>query len=328
MTPRILPATAEAIAEAGQQLAAGGLVAFPTETVYGLGANALDADAVARVYAAKGRPAWNPLIVHVATVEEAQQLAAAWPEVAARLAATFWPGPLSLILPRAAHVPAAVSGGGDTIALRMPAHPVALALVRAAGLPIAAPSANRFMALSPTTAQHVADGLGGAVVLILDGGPSTVGIESTVVDLTGTTPRVLRPGMISRATLARALGAPVGGDEATHADGVPRPSPGMVARHYAPRATLRVVAREAIVGEVRAALDAGAQVGVLLRTALPLAGATVVALPEDPDGFARALYGALHDLDAAGSTQVLVEAVPDEPAWDGIRDRLRRAGTA
>lgn len=327
MVSRILPATPEAIAEAGRRLAAGGLVAFPTETVYGLGANALDPEAVARIYAAKGRPAWNPLIVHVAAADDAQALAATWPEAAARLAATFWPGPLSLVLPRAAHVPAIVSGGGATIALRMPAHPVALALVRAAGVPVAAPSANRFMALSPTTARHVAEGLADEVDLVLDGGPSTVGIESTVVDLTEATPRILRPGMLSRATLARALGTAVlgGGDAPT--DGVPRPSPGMVARHYAPQATLRVLPRDALAGSLTAAVDQRTPVGLVIRSPLEAADATVIRLPDDPDGYAQRLYGALHELDAAGCAVVLVEAVPDDPAWDGIRDRLRRAGT-
>lgn len=328
MAPRILPATPESLAEAGRLLATGGLVAFPTETVYGLGANALDATAVARIYAAKGRPAWNPVIVHVGSIEEARALTTAWPEAAERLTTAFWPGPLSIVLPRHDAVPEVVSAGGPTVALRMPSHPVALGLVRAAGVPIAAPSANRFMALSPTTAAHVAQGLGDRVDLIIDGGPSTVGIESTVVDLTSAVPRVLRPGMLTPAALARVVGTAVSGPRPAMVDGAPRASPGMVERHYAPRGTMDVCPADQMArrwGEARAA---GIAVGAVVHTCRDAAGPTVHRLPADADGYARELYDALHRLDAAGMELILVEAVPDDPRWDGIRDRLRRASTA
>ncbi|MBY0278237.1 threonylcarbamoyl-AMP synthase [Candidatus Binatia bacterium] len=185
------------VARAAAILRRGGLVALPTETVYGLGANALDADAVSKIFAAKGRPASNPLIVHVESEAAARSLARRWPEIAARLAAEYWPGPLTLVVEKTDSIPDLVTAGGSTVALRVPAHPIALALLRACGLPLAAPSANRSEAISPTTARHVADSLGPFVddLLVLDGGPCEVGIESTVVDLTGVTPAVLRVGM-------------------------------------------------------------------------------------------------------------------------------------
>src|SRR5690348_13744143 len=199
-------ANLEAIAEAARILRAGGLVAFPTETVYGLGANALDASAVARIFAAKGRPANNPLIIHIADASDVRKVVADWPESAGRLAERFWPGPLTLVLPRCDAVPDAVTAGGPTVAVRVPAHPVAQALVRAAGVPIAAPSANRSMELSPTRAEHVLRGLDGRIDVLLDGGPTAGGIESTVLDLTATPPRLLRPGLIGVAELEAVLG--------------------------------------------------------------------------------------------------------------------------
>jgi L-threonylcarbamoyladenylate synthase len=327
MAPRILPASSEALVEAGRLLATGGLVAFPTETVYGLGANALDSTAVARIFEAKGRPAWNPLIVHVGSIEQARTLAATWPESAARLAAAFWPGPLSIVVPRTDLVPALVSAGGPTVALRMPAHPVALALVQAAGVPIAAPSANRSMALSPTTAAHVAEGLADRVDLILDGGPSTVGIESTVVDLTGSEPRVLRPGMLTPDALARVVGTAVRGPGQLVADAEPRASPGMMERHYAPRGTVEICVASQLTPRWTEARSAGTKVGAVVHTSRDVTGPTVHHLPVDAEGYARELYESLHRLDAAGVELILVEAVPDEPGWDGIRDRLRRAST-
>ncbi|HEY0970121.1 MAG TPA: L-threonylcarbamoyladenylate synthase, partial [Gemmatimonadales bacterium] len=196
----------QVLAHAASVLRRGGLVAFPTETVYGLGANALDSDAVARIYAAKGRPSFNPLIVHVADATAARTLATAWPEAAERLAAAFWPGPLTMVLPKQPRVTDLVTAGLPSVALRVPAHPVALALLRAAGIPIAAPSANRYTELSPTSAAHVERGLGDRVELILDAGPTRVGIESTVVDLTGERPVMLRPGIISADALAAVVG--------------------------------------------------------------------------------------------------------------------------
>ncbi|MBU6365517.1 MAG: threonylcarbamoyl-AMP synthase, partial [Gemmatimonadetes bacterium] len=202
-------ATPEAIRDAAAALRRGELVAFPTETVYGLGANALDPEAVARVYAAKGRPAWNPLIAHVADVAAARALARHWPPAAERLAAACWPGPLTLVLPKAAHVPDAVTAGRDAVGIRVPDHPVALALLHEAGVPVVAPSANRFTQVSPTTAGHVQEALGDRVAHILDGGPCQVGIESTVLDLTQDPPAILRPGMLDARQLAALLGAPV-----------------------------------------------------------------------------------------------------------------------
>ena len=226
------------LAHAASVIRRGGLVAFPTETVYGLGANALDAAAVARIFAAKGRPSFNPLIVHVPAVAQAQELVTDWPEVAEQLARAFWPGPLTLVLGKRDVVPDIVTAGLANVAVRVPSHPIALALLRAARRPIAAPSANRYTRLSPTTAAHVAASLGDAVDLVIDGGPTTVGIESTVVDVTGPVPRLLRPGMLGLDALRAVVGevappvaAPAVDDEA------PRPSPGMTARHYAPHAS-------------------------------------------------------------------------------------------
>ena len=270
-----VPATTAQLERAAERIRAGGLVAFPTETVYGLGANALDAEAVARIYAAKGRPAWNPVIAHVANREAAVALAGQWPAAADCLARACWPGPLTLVVPRGPRIPDLVTAGGHTVGLRVPDHPVALALLRAAGVPIAAPSANRFTAISPTTAQHVVQSLGDRVELVLDGGACPVGIESTVVDCTGSDEthevRILRPGMLDAATLAAHL-APLGvtvattapraiahntthgaGHEGHHAgapnqteshpdrgETAPR-SPGMADRHYAPRADVWLV---------------------------------------------------------------------------------------
>ena len=224
---RVDPANPDhaALRTAAELLRAGKLVAFPTETVYGLGAHALDVQAVARIYAAKGRPSYNPLIVHVADVEAAKALVTDWPTTAKLLARAFWPGPLTMVLPKRAVVPDAITAGLPAVAIRVPVHPVALALLREAGIPIAAPSANRFTELSPTAAEHVVQSLGDAVDLVLDGGSTTVGIESTVVDLTGPAPRILRPGMISAAQIRAVVGM-LDERPLDFADGAPRPSPG------------------------------------------------------------------------------------------------------
>jgi len=310
-----------AIARAAETIRAGGLVAFPTETVYGLGADALDAAAVARIFAAKGRPSYNPLIVHVPTAQAARALVVRWPDAAARLAEACWPGPLTLVLPKQPGVPDAVTAGLDSVAVRVPAHPVALALLAAAERPIAAPSANRFTELSPTSAEHVIKALGDRVDVVLDGGPATVGIESTVVDLTGEWPVLLRPGMLSRERLAAVVGRvdlPAREPDGTEA----RRSPGMVERHYAPRATL--VPYDPADGPLAVPDDAIA--GALLLGAPPPAGVThVLRLPTDPETYARGLYAALHRLDDLGCTAVAVERVPPGPEWDGVRDRLDRA---
>ncbi len=311
-----------AITEAAVAINAGGLVAFPTETVYGLGALALDPHAVRRIYKAKGRPSFNPVIVHVATPEGAKELVTDWPVGAERLARAFWPGPLTLVLPRASTVPNEVTAGLDSVGIRIPAHPVALALLRAAAVPVAAPSANRYTELSPTTADHVQQSLGGEVDVLLDGGPTTVGIESTVVDLTGAHPTLLRPGMISAGALSAVLGVPVKRAGPEPRGDAPRLSPGQVERHYAPRARLSILDGDSI-ADVRVA---GERVGLILRTAsVDDPKAVVIRLPDDPQGFAHGLYAALHSLDEAGCTRILVEELPRDPAWDAIRDRLERA---
>jgi L-threonylcarbamoyladenylate synthase len=316
----------ELIARAADVLRRGGLVAFPTETVYGLGANALDASAVRRIYAAKGRPGYNPLIAHVASIPGAMRLAATWPTVADRLAQAFWPGPLTLVLPKRAGVPNEVTAGLDTVAIRMPAHPVALALIAAAELPIAAPSANRFTELSPTRAVHVARSLGDRVDLIVDGGPTTVGIESTVVDVSGERPVLLRPGLISVDDLE-----PITGTLAPHAvslsGSAPRPAPGMVERHYAPRAAVRLFEptdREDAAELAREAAEAGQTVGALLMEPLPGPIQHAIMMPSTPAAYARELYAALHSLDERGCDVVFVERVPRTTAWEGVRDRLER----
>ncbi len=328
------------IADAAARLRAGTLVAFPTETVYGLGANALDADAVARIYAAKGRPAWNPVIAHVPDVAAARALSRAWSASAEQLATTFWPGPLTLVVPRAAQVPDVATAGLDAVAVRVPAHPVALALLQAAGVPVAAPSANRFTQVSPTTAQHVVRSLGDGVPLVLDGGPCTVGIESTVVDCTGDDVVILRPGMIGRESLQAALAAlgvhvryatrrtVAHASEQLAAHDTPR-SPGMADRHYAPQAEVWLFApaqRDEIVAALAERATGGRPVVALLRTVALPASVQVTPMPPEPGAYARALYGALHEADAVEAGLVLIEAPPtDEAPWDGVRDRLVRA---
>ncbi|MFO0808183.1 MAG: L-threonylcarbamoyladenylate synthase [Gemmataceae bacterium] len=311
----VVDATTTAIAEAAAVLRRGGLVAFPTETVYGLGANALDADAVARIFARKGRPATNPVIVHVADAARVASVAADWPDVAARLADAFWPGPLTLVLRKRPEVPDVVTAGGPTVAVRVPNHPVALALLRAADVPLAAPSANRSTQLSPTRAEHVPAGLAD---LVLDGGPCAGGIESTVLDVTTPTPRLLRPGLVTVAMLEAVVGsvevvAPTG-------DGVAR-SPGQMERHYAPRAVLELADRHRAMALARA----GQLVGWVTYTSNDVAGAVVRHLSSDPTGYAAGLYAALHELDAAGVEAILVEPPPQGEEWRAVRDRLRRA---
>lgn len=327
------------IARAAASLAAGELVAFPTETVYGLGANALDAHAIAKIFAAKGRPAWNPVIAHVADAAGAQALTSSWPSTAQRLADRFWPGPLTIVLPKRSIVPDVATAGLDAVAVRVPSHPVALALLRAFGGPIAAPSANRFTQVSPTTAAHVVASLGERVSLVLDGGPCTVGIESTVIDLAGDVPTVLRPGMITRAQLEDALQQPVQNAVpkpiAQSADGVVagQRSPGMAERHYAPTAdvwlfdagqrdemarALAPLRREAHEGPIVALLLGGTD-------ELVAPHATVHRMPITPDEYARALYAALHTADADDARLVVIERPPDDDRWAGVRDRLARA---
>lgn len=333
--PRLLqidPAAPDEIALglAAAQLAAGRLVAFPTETVYGLGAHALDAAAVARIFAAKSRPATNPLIVHVADEFAARQLAEEWPPAAHLLAARFWPGPLSIVVRRRALVPDIVTAGGPTVALRVPAHPVALALLRKSGLPIAAPSANRSLEVSPTTAQHVAQSLGEAVDLVLDAGPTTAGIESTVIDLSERPWRVLRPGPITPAQVAECLGETVVVGSIGSTQRSTARSPGMQARHYAPRALVACLSAADAPATIEQAHRAGRSVGVIHRRCeamvLPADGKfPAVSLPDDAAGFASGLYAALRELDEQGVDVIFVVEPPDGEEWLAVRDRLARA---
>jgi L-threonylcarbamoyladenylate synthase len=317
------------IAEAARVLRGGGLVAFPTETVYGLGARALDEAALARVFAAKGRPAHHPLIAHVLGEDDARALAAEWPAAASRIARGLWPGPVTLVVPRAATVPAAIATGESSIAVRAPSHAVARALIATLGEPIAAPSANRYQRLSPTTASHVVEQLGAAVDLVLDGGACSEGIESTVVDLRTSPARVLRPGAASLAQL-RALVPDVEARRELAVRGASRASPGMDSRHYAPRARLQIVAKSEVRALIAALVEAGLRVGAVTR-ALPADSlacpgrAFVKQLPEDPEGYARLLYVTLHDLDGRGVDAIVVEAVPTEEEWWAVSDRLLRA---
>jgi L-threonylcarbamoyladenylate synthase len=323
-------APGEAVREAAEVLRGGGLVAFPTETVYGLGAHALDPAAVERIYRAKGRPAYNPLIVHVATVEAARALSSAWPASAERLAERFWPGPLTLVVPRAASIPDSVSAGLPTVGVRVPAHPVAHALLAAAGIPVAAPSANRSSHVSPTTAEHVRRSLGARVDLILDAGPSPVGIESTVLSLAGAVPTVLRPGSISVDELRAVLGTVRIGGDAAEGDAA-RPSPGMLDRHYAPSAEVRLFdpdGREAALAKASWAAGEDRRVGVIAFAPAAAPATQVVEMPADARAYAARLYSALHELDAAGCEAIWIERVPETPEWAGVRDRLQRAATA
>ena len=315
----------QVIAAAAEVIRRGGLVAFPTETVYGLGADALNEAAVLGIFAAKGRPSYNPIIAHVASVDHARTLVTHWPDAAGRLAATFWPGPLTLVLPKAPHVPLALTAGLKTVAVRMPAHPVALALITAADCPIAAPSANRFTELSPTTADHVERGLGARVDMILDSGSTLVGIESTVVDLSGASPVLLRPGMLSRAALEQVLGVPLADPmPAAHATEA-RPAPGMMDRHYAPRARVVLTQASGLAAVITRETAAGHRVGAIVIGADSTGAAAVQRLPADAAGYAHGLYAAMHAVDDGECDVACVELPPDAPEWAGVNDRLRRA---
>ncbi len=313
------------ILEAGRALRAGELVAMPTETVYGLACDATNPDAIRRVFAVKRRPPSNPLIVHVDSLAMARSCASEWPALAERLAAAFWPGPLTLVVPRHERIPDLITAGLDAVALRMPAHPVALALIRAAGVPVAAPSANPYMAVSPTSAEHVRQGLGQAIKWILDAGPTQVGLESTVVDLTVSPPRMLRPGGVPLAALRELLPdlVLVSGTEPAQ----PLPSPGQAPRHYAPDAPLGVLHTEALWHDLASAQRHGRRAAVIHYSPCPdeLKGPLTVRLSAHPEDYARAFYAALHTLSAAQPDQILVEAPPPTDPWLAVRDRLNRA---
>jgi L-threonylcarbamoyladenylate synthase len=330
----------DAVREAVRVLRAGGLVGLPTETVYGLAARALDERAIARVFAAKGRPAHHPLIAHVLDEAHARPLAARWPELAARLASAFWPGPLTLVVDRAGDVPAALAGGGESIAVRAPSHAVAQSVIAALGEPIAAPSANPYQGLSPTRASHVARQLGDHVDLVLDAGPCEAGIESTVVDVRGDRPRVLRLGALRVAAL-RAVVPDLDGGPGDAGPDEPRASPGMDARHYAPRAALRL-AGTALAARQAAArwLADGHRVGLILRSGDGDAATAgeggdgvdprllVRVLPDEPAAYARLLFETLHELDSRDVAAIVAQAVPADEAWWAVADRLRRASAA
>lgn len=315
-----------AIVRAAEALRDGALVAFPTETVYGLGARADRGEAVRRIFTAKGRPPTNPLIVHVADTAAAEALAGPFGAAAKQLATRFWPGPLTLVLPRPAQgIADEVTAGGDTIALRVPAHPVALALLRAAALPVAAPSANPSTALSPTTAEHVMKGLAGRIAVCLDGGPTGFGLESTIVDVTRSPCVLLRHGAVPAEAIAALVPLVDGAGRVVEPTRLAR-APGGHARHYAPRARLTLAPEEQLAELVRDLAATGLAVGALLRGGEPPAAAShALRLPADAVGFARGLYAALHRLDDLGCDAIVVAAPPDEPAWAAVRDRLRRA---
>jgi L-threonylcarbamoyladenylate synthase len=303
----------EDIRKAAQRLRAGELVVFPTETVYGLGANALDPAAVHKIYALKGRPAASPLIVHVSSVEQARELAAEWPEDAERLAREFWPGPLTIVVPKKPAIPDEVTAGLPTVGLRMPRHPVALALLREANVPIAAPSANRFTQLSPTTAQHVREAFGDDTPFLLDGGPCKVGLESTVIAVTKDGLEVLRPGMafVDDAAPAGSTPAPEPGKH--H---VAHRSPGQHHKHYSPRTRVLLVNRGHLPQKGR---------GAYLWLAYDAKATWKLRMPEQPEAYAAKLYSVLHDLDREGYDWIAVELPPHAPEWAAIRDRLTRA---
>ncbi len=324
MLTEVLPVDPASIARAAAVLRAGGLVAFPTETVYGLGANALDSGAVARIFAAKGRPPTNPVIVHVAAKSQVGQVVAAWPQLAEILAQRFWPGPLTLVLPKRAEVPDVVTAGGPTVAVRIPAHAAALSLLRAAGVPVAAPSANRSNRLSPTCAAHVLRDLDGHLDLLLDGGPTLGGIESTVVDVTTTPPRLLRPGLLSAGDLEAVVGSLQ--RPGTSVTERALPSPGMLPRHYAPRTPLICVE-----GDGQTVFDAllasGLRVGLLRFGGDGTTGVATRTLANDPAAAAAQLYAVLHELDDRNLERIVVALPPDADGWLAIRDRLHRASS-
>ncbi|MDT8438710.1 MAG: L-threonylcarbamoyladenylate synthase [Wenzhouxiangellaceae bacterium] len=322
---RRLTPDAAGLDEAARLLAAGELVAFPTETVYGLGADAANPEAIAKVFLAKGRPSDHPLIVHLPD----EQALSAWveqvPENARRLIAQFWPGPLTLVLPRAATVSDRITGGQDTVAVRVPNHPVARALLRRFGGALVAPSANRFGRISPTRAEHVESEFGDEVAAVIDGGACPVGVESTIVDLSGDKPRILRPGMVRSDAIAAELEQPLcqpGDNEGPRA-------PGRLASHYAPEVPLEAVAADRLHQRLAELLAAGQRVVVLARFERDRSAADTalswIRMPRQPVQHARALYAQLRHADALHPDRILVEQVPAGEGWDAVRDRLARA---
>jgi L-threonylcarbamoyladenylate synthase len=322
-----LPRFQRAVTRAAELLRAGEVVAVPTETVYGLAANAFDPVAVQRIFKIKGRPAHNPIIVHVSSPAMARRCAVQWPAIAEQLAQAFWPGPLTLVLPRAEAVPDTVTAGGPTVGLRWPSHPFMQALIAACDFPLAAPSANLSNRVSPTNAAHVSRHLGGKIRLIIDGGQSQVGIESTVLDVSVTPPRLLRPGMIHQ----QALEAVIGKLAFSHAcpDSVLK-SPGQLPKHYAPRARLAVWSWTDPAELAEHIASSGIPPGkifLLAHTVIPSDRGLgrVAVIPREPEAFARALYAELHECDEAGAELIAVEMLPPGDEWKAVADRLKRA---
>lgn len=304
---RILGPTAEHIEQAGEAIRDGKLVIIPTETVYGLAANALDSNAVEKIFTAKGRPSDNPLIVHVESRNTVDELAQSIPDYAERLMDTLWPGPLTLVLPKRSSVPDITTAGLDTVAIRIPANGIALRVIRAAKLPLAAPSANRFMAISPTRPEHIDSELAKHVEILMDGGPCDVGLESTVIDCTGSNPRILRPGRITRENVENILRMPVLGSNGAE----PKRSPGMYRRHYAPQTPTNLV-------DTLSPSDSG------LTFSEPK-NENQIRMSSDPREYATELYNALHILDQRSLARISIQSPPDTPGWEAVWDRLRKA---
>lgn len=299
-TPVNLQAAADAILN-------GELVCMPTETVYGVAADATNAEAIANIFAAKGRPKDNPLIVHISDFTQLEDVVGEWTPHADLLANRFWPGPLTLVLKKSDMIPDEATGGLDTVAVRMPDHPVALELIELAGVPLVAPSANRFMQLSPTRAEHVSPEIAARVAYVLDGGPCRIGLESTVIDVSGEIPQILRPGGISRGQIQAALGMALGelpNDKVIRA-------PGMYPRHYAPFSPVDLV-------EKAAPSDVGLVFG-------EPAGEWQIEMPNDPNAYATLLYEALHELDETKPDRIVIEIPPDGPEWEAVHDRVKKA---
>ena len=323
--PEVMNTTIE---QAAAHIRAGELVAFPTETVYGLGADASSDTAVAKIFAAKGRPSDHPLIVHIASSKQVGDYASNVPPFAERLMKAFWPGPLTIILPRKPGVAAAAAGGQNSIGLRCPAHPLALEFLKACNTGVAGPSANKFGRVSPTTAQHVAREFGDAL-MVLDGGPCTVGIESSIVDCTRSVPVLLRPGVLTREQLGAACGQPVLSAEEAADDHAPR-APGTLESHYAPNAKVRLMSASAI----QTALDLlgaeAAHIAVYARSIVRIKSSKVLyrRMPDDAMATANQVFAVLRDFDAQGVKLIWIEPVPEAAEWDGVRDRLTRAAAS
>ena len=330
-TPKLFQA---AVSRAAELLNQGQVVALPTETVYGLAANALDPEAVSRIFEIKGRPAHNPIIVHISSLELAKRCVTEWPAVAEKLGRAFWPGPLTLVLPRAKAIPDIVTAGGPTVGVRWPSHPFIQAVIRECDFPLAAPSANPANRLSPTTSEHVRKYFGDRIPLIIDGGQSHVGIESTVLDLSVAPPRLLRPGMIHEQALLAVTGELLLGfgdsEEILK-------SPGQLPQHYSPKAKLLICSwsneedlRQQILTQKATGVTGQALLAkthVISHTIIPSSDrfAHVSVIPHDPEAFARAIYAGLHACDDAGAGLIVVEDLPDTTEWRAIRDRLKRA---